>query len=227
MKKIFLMMLIPLLVITGICLAGDPPGNSPIALVKKIVKDVTYKKAGQSDWEVAKTGTPLSDGEQVKTGANSLALVLFTDGSGLLRVRENTILNIYGAKDGRKLNKNTFIEKGKLGFEVNKQEDDEFKFTTPTAVASIRGTAGLFKVDSLGTTLVGIEGLIDVSCSYDPNKHGQLQPGQTVYLNQNCELSITQSSEDDKKEFTDTKKTTNKKVKIKTSYGDIEIEYYQ
>ena len=227
MKKIFLLLIILLVAITNICLAGDPPDNSPVALVKKIVKDVTYKKVGQSDWEVAKTGTPLRDGEQVKTGANSLALVLFTDGSGLLRVRENTVLNIYGAKDGKKMNKNTFIEKGKLGFEVNKQEDDEFKFTTPTAVASIRGTAGLFKVDSLGTTLVGIEGLIDVSCPYDPSKHGQLQPGQTVYLNKNCELEINPTSETDKKDYVDTKKTINKKVKIKTSYGDIEIEYYQ
>ncbi len=227
MKKIILLLLIPLIAFTNICLAGDPPDGSTVALVKKIVKDVTYKKSGQSDWEVAKTGTPLSDGGQVKTGANSLALVLFTDGSGLLRVRENTVLNIYGTKDGKKMNKNTFIEKGRLGFEVNKQEDDEFKFTTPTAVASIRGTAGLFKVDSLGTTLVGIEGLIDVRCPNDPSKYGQLQPGQTVYLNQNCELVINQSTEEDKKEYTDTKKTTNKKVKVKTSYGDIEIEYYQ
>ena len=227
MKKIFLMMLIPLLTISSICLAGDPPEKSPVAFVKKIVKDVTYKRADQSDWDFAKTGTILYDKEQVKTGPNSLALVLFTDGSGLLRVRENTILNIYGDKDGKKMNKNTFIAKGKLGFEVNKQEDEEFKFTTPTAVASIRGTAGLFKVDSLGTTLVGIEGLIDVRCPNDPSKYGQLQPGQTVTLNESCELVITQTTEDDKKEYVETQKTTNKKVKIKTTYGDIEIEYYQ
>jgi len=55
--------------------------DTKVALVKKIVKDVTYKKAGVSDWDVAKSGVPLKDGEQVKTGAKSLALILFTDGS--------------------------------------------------------------------------------------------------------------------------------------------------
>ncbi len=48
--------------------------------------------------EVAKTGVPLKNGEQVKTGYKSLALVLFTDGTGLLRVRENSTMYIYGKK---------------------------------------------------------------------------------------------------------------------------------
>ena len=226
MKKLILVILLPLLIGTTNCLAGNPPGDSPVAIVKKIIKDVDYRKAGQSDWDVAKTGTFLYDKGEVKTGSNSLALVLFMDGS-LLRVRENTMLTIYGNKDGNKMKTNTYIDKGKLAFDVKKQGEDEFKFTTPTAVASIRGTSGLFKVDSLGTTLVGVEGIIDVSCPNDPNKYGVLNPGQTVYLDQNCNLVINQSSKDDSKEYDNTNNTTSKKVKIKTSYGDIEIEYYQ
>ena len=81
------------------------PSDTPVALVKKIILDVTYKKLGQSDWEEAKTGQPLKDGEEVKTGPKSLALILFSDGSGLLRVRENSILHIYGKRENNKLNK--------------------------------------------------------------------------------------------------------------------------
>jgi hypothetical protein len=77
--------------------------DSPIVQVKKIIKDVTFRaNHDQPDWGKAKVGLILSDGGQVKTGSSSLALVHFIDGSGLLRVRENSILNIYGKSENKK-----------------------------------------------------------------------------------------------------------------------------
>ena len=68
--------------------------DTPIALIKKIIKDVTYRNDDASDWEIAKTGIPLADGQEVKTGFKSLALILFTDGSGLLSYLLPVILSI-------------------------------------------------------------------------------------------------------------------------------------
>ncbi len=201
--------------------------DTPVALVKKIIKDVTYKKAGVSDWELAKTGLPLKDGEEVRTGSKSLALILFSDGSGLLRVRENAILHIYGAKDEKKLNKNTFIEKGLIGFDVKRQGDEEFKFTTPTAVASIRGTAGFVDVDDNNTTTLSLEsGTVEFESTKGEKKSGTVTGGNTAKIDSEGNINISPTSEEDKKKNDKTRSLTTKKVIIKTNRGTVVLEYY-
>lgn len=203
--------------------SGD---DTPIALVKKVVKDVTFKDSDESDWELAKTGVPLQDGQEIKTGNKSLALILFTDGSGLLRVRENSILHIYGEKETNKLNKNTFLQKGQLGFQVSKQEDEQFKFTTPTVVASIRGTGGYIDVeDDSSTTIVCETGEIELQATGGEKQSGNLTGGNSANINSNGQININQSTDDEKNELNKNKQTETKVIKIKTENGEIEIEY--
>jgi len=203
------------------------PGDTPVALVKKIVKDVSYKKAGQSDWDLAKTGDALFDGGQVKTGSKSLALVLFTDGSGLLKVRENAVLNIYGQRNNKQIDKNTYIDKGLIGFEVNKQEDAEFKFTTPTAVASIRGTLGFIEVGSDSSTTISLEnGSVEIQALRGNRGSGRVTGGNTARIDPLGNVNLNAASDEDRKKNSATRQLTTKKVKIKTPQGDLEIEYY-
>ena len=200
--------------------------KTPIALVKKILKDVTYKENADADWELAKTGIPLQDGQEIKTGNKSLALILFTDGSGLLRVRENSILHIYGEKEINKLNKNTFLEKGQLGFQVSKQEDEQFKFTTPTVVASIRGTGGYIDVeDDSSTTVVCETGLIELQATGGEKQSGNLSAGNSANISSNGQIQINPMSQEQQSELNKNKQTETKKIKIKTKEGEIEIEY--
>jgi hypothetical protein len=225
-KSLLIIFIIPLLLGFNSGKNSKPPTDTPVAFVKKIVIDVTYKKGG-SDWETAKTGLPLNDGDQVKTGAKSLALILFTDGSGLLRVRENAILNVYGKSENKKLNKNTVLTKGTIGFEVNKQEDEEFKFTTPTAVASIRGTEGSLEVDDNNSTVIRLDrGKLDFQSLKGDKKSGSLTEGNTAKIDNSGNISITPQSQSDKNKNNSIKNTNTKKVRIKTKLGDIEIEYY-
>lgn len=204
-----------------------PSGDeTPIALVKKVVKDVTFKESEEADWELAKTGVPLQDGQEIKTGNKSLALILFTDGSGLLRVRENSILHIYGEKEANKLNKNTFLQKGQLGFQVSKQEDEQFKFTTPTVVASIRGTGGYIDVeDDSSTTIVCETGEIELQATGGEKQNGSLTGGNSANINSNGQIIINQSTDEQKNELNKNKQTETKVIKIKTENGEIEIEY--
>lgn len=227
-KSLLIIFIIPLLLGFNSGKKSTPQADTQVALVKKIVKDVTYRKAGQSDWDDAKTGLPLNDGEQVKTGAKSLALILFIDGSGLLRVRENAVLNVYGKSGNKKLDdKNTVLTKGTIGFEVNKQEDEEFKFTTPTAVASIRGTEGSLEVDDNNSTVIRLDrGKVDFQSLKGDKKSGSLTEGNTARIDNSGNISITPQSQEDKNKNNLIKNTNTKKVKIKTKLGDIEIEYY-
>jgi hypothetical protein len=201
------------------------PGNT-VAFVKKIIKDVTYRKtSAQSDWDLAKTGTTLEDGGEVKTGDKSLALVYFIDGSGLLRVRENSILHVYGNKKDKAMDKNTYIQKGLIGFEVNKQSpQEEFKFTTPTVVASIRGTEGFiqYSEDSTFTMYLdkGSAGL------YGSQNCDSLSAGSTIVVSSKGQCIYRNQDPNDKNKFNETNKTVIKKIKIKTNKGEVNIEYY-
>lgn len=210
--------------ITGAYLLSND--DTPVALIKKIVKDVTFKQSDETDWELAKTGVPLQDGQEVKTGTKSLALILFTDGSGLLRVRENSILHIYGEKEADKLNKNTFLQRGQLGFQVSKQEDEQFKFTTPTVVASIRGTGGYIDVENENSTTIVCEtGLIELEATGGTRETGSLAGGNAANINSNGNITINPMTQNQQDQLKKNKQTDTKKIIIKTKEGDIEIEY--
>lgn len=205
------------------------PSDNPIALVKKVHKDVNYRKnADQSEWEKAIIGLILSDGNEIKTGVKSLALILFTDGSGLLRVRENSILHIYGEKKDKKLNKDAFIQKGLIGFDVNKQsEDEEFKFTTPTVVASIRGTSGFLEYDEDSTFTMSLDlGNALLNFTGPQGGQGTLSSGNTVVITSDGNFQFRQQSQDDKDKSNMTRQSNVKKLILKTNQGDYEIEYY-
>lgn len=222
MRKMILLFALVLFLINSVTYSQS---DKPVALVKKVVKIVDYNKGSETDWESAKTGTPLIDGGQVKTGPKSLALVLFTEGS-LLRVRENSILNIYGSKEGNKVKRNTVMQKGTLGFDVKKQGDDEFKFTTPTAVASIRGTDGLIFCDSTVTRVYLNGGELYIESTTDPTKNGKIVGGEKISMDQDGNVVKTELTEDDKKAVEQAKTQSIKKIIIKTPNGDLQIEYY-
>jgi len=201
--------------------------ETPIALIKKIIKDVSYKTIDASDWEVAKTGIPLKSGEQIKTGYKSLALILFTDGTGLLRVRENSIMYIYGDREDKKINKNTFIEKGLIGFDINKQDAEEFKFTTPTAVAAIRGTSGYVEVGSdSSTTIVVNHGKIEVQSLVGEKSKAVVEGGSALSIRPDGQILKGVISSEQSNKFSKTKNTEVRKLLIETEDGTIELEFY-
>lgn len=222
-----LIVLIILTVFVSIGFVLQENNETPIALIKKIIKEVSYKTIDASDWEDAKTGIPLKSGEQIKTGFKSLALVLFTDGTGLLRVRENSIMYIYGDRDGKKLNKNTFIEKGLIGFDINKQDAEEFMFTTPTAVAAIRGTAGYVEVGSdSSTTIVCHHGKIEVQSLVGEKKKAVVEGGSALSIRPDGQILKGEISTGQERKFNKSKKTKVRKISIETEQGTIEFEFY-
>jgi len=78
----------------------------------------------------------------VRTAEKSLALIKFSDESKVA-VREKSVITIQGEVEGRQiLNRNVYIERGRAVFNIRKQETEQFRFTSPISVASIRGTEG-------------------------------------------------------------------------------------
>ncbi len=199
--------------------------DAPVAIVKKVVNDVKFKMADKSDWVNAKTSQTLSDRDEIKTGSKSLAIILFTDGSGQLRVRENAILHIYGQKNNKKMNKNTFLENGTISFEVNKQADEEFKFTTPTAVASIRGTGGLLGANSDSTNIYLEHGSVEFNSTIQGGGGGTINGGQAGTIFRDGRFFSRSLNDNDRQLLQAGKNTSTKKVKVKVNNKVLEIEY--
>ncbi len=233
-RKVFILLIVPLLLgfksgeVDNLRKPADDT-KEIIALIKKVFNNVTFRLTEkESDWQEAKIGLPLSDGNELRTGTKSLAVVLFKDGSGILRVRENSILHIYGTSEGRKLNKDAFIQRGMIGFDVNKQaEGEEFRFTTPTVVASIRGTNGFLEFDEDSTFTMSLEsGMADLSFRGPQGGTGQLNEGNTVVITSDGNFQFRNQNQEDLNKINMSKQATLKKIYIETEEGTIEIEYY-
>lgn len=197
---------------------------TPVAILMKIIKDVQFK-TGEKDYINAKLGQSLSSGDEVKTGAKSLAQIKFTDGS-IINIRENSSLKIYADKKGKDISKTTHLDKGNLQFNVSKQDAEEFKFTTPTMVASIRGTEGAIDIQNDGSSLLlCTKGAIDIEALLGNRETGNINGGQFAKVGLEGKLEIGDISPEQMKKVENLKKSNTKKVTIKTNAGSIVIEY--
>lgn len=111
------------------------------AYIIKVVSNVE-KRTPTTGWAKAVTLSELKSGHEVRTGEKSFAMIKFSDESKVA-VRPKSVLTIQGEVEGRQiLNRNVYIERGRAVFDIRKQESEQFRFTSPISVASIRGTEG-------------------------------------------------------------------------------------
>lgn len=159
MKQILVrFLLLTMCVIPCSPLLAQVPG-APIGLLSKIILEVMWKESGKK-WDKASRGQMLGTGDMVRTGPGSLAIIKFKDNS-LVHLRERSELTVTGSTKGGSFSKAVEIQTGVVGFNVDKQRaGEEFRFTSPTSVASIRGTSGAFNAAAGADTLVVIEGLV-------------------------------------------------------------------
>ncbi len=133
--------------------------ESSLALVSKVIQRVLRQQGGK-DWVDAKRGETLAAGDKIRTGQSSLAVIKFKDNS-MVRVRELSELTIEGENNSGVFFKSVEIEKGAVGFNIRRQgEGEEFRFSSPTSVASIRGTGGQFLLADSADLLVVVEGAV-------------------------------------------------------------------
>lgn len=199
--------------------------NYNAAIVLKVIQDVKHKKQ-IGNWINTKPATQLETNDQLRTGDKSVAVIRFVDGSSL-RVRENTLVTIFADKKERGLIKNTKIDVGKMRFDIEKQQDeDEFIITTPTAVATIRGTSGMVNVLEDGRTILTVEsGVVDVRALFGAQQSGSVQAGNTSVITQDGVVSITQADEQQLNEVRNSLRTNEKYLRIQTPQGTFRIYY--
>ena len=175
----------------------DP--NKPVATIHKPVGTVEYLKDGK-DWTKAATATPLISGDKVKTGGNSFVIIKFIENS-ILRLQENSEITIRGEVTASKeFSKNVYLERGEIGFNVKKKENEKFEFSTPTSVASIRGTEGLLINGGDSTTLILGAGIV-VFTHPISNQSVNVSGGQTAHSFANGTIDVKTTTPEDLKKL--------------------------
>lgn len=163
LKKLSIFAVVAALVLSSMALAPQQDTRDIQAVVVKVVRDV-QKKAATTGWQKAVPADRLRSGYQLRTDDKSLAMVMFPDQSKLI-IRAKSIVEIKGQKQDKQIvDRSVHVERGRLAFNVKKQEREQFRFSSPISVASIRGTAGGVDHTPIDTTstFVCTQGSFDV-----------------------------------------------------------------
>ena len=133
------------------------------AVVIKAKGEVTVTKANGKTVK-AKRGTRLQNGDKIKTGSKGRLAVKFIDDNSLLRIRPNSSCTINTKKEKNSVAKNIFVEVGSIFSRITRGPNTSFRVTTPTSVASVKGTA-YWTVQKFkgGTQYFGEDGIVEIS----------------------------------------------------------------
>jgi hypothetical protein len=157
-----------------------------------VVKNTVERKDSSNQWIKVKKGDLIYGGNYVRTEKESFTLVKFNDAS-TLRLGPNAEVQIYGDRNPQSAN----VSSGDVGFTMTKRKSGQFEFTTPTSVASIRGTEGILTIQADGTDFLTIvEGLVQFYNKFS-NTSTDVGAGQTGESSKDGELSVHQSTQED------------------------------
>ena len=109
-----------------------------IGRVMKSNGTVLIKPMGSSSYSVkAKPGQAVSNGDAIRVGEASFAVVIFLDDKSVVKIRENTDFQFVETSNTRSL----IIDQGTTLHNVNKDNRKKtYRVETPVSVASVKGT---------------------------------------------------------------------------------------
>ena len=153
------------------------------ALFKKVTGQVSVLINGK--WIPAKVNQILEGSETIKTGNQSSA-VLHHNGTDI-RLYDNTVLMLN--KPGEKGENSVHLQSGFSWYQVKKSKEG-FSVTTPTAVASVRGTKFAVASDDRGTISCVCEGKVASKSKISSSKEVKIKKGGSHHYSSKGDLVI-------------------------------------
>ena len=171
--------------------------SSKVAIAIKTKGDVSIIYKGLNLAQVLKPGSPLSHQDKIKTGKNGYIALMYLDDKPVVKMLGNSDLTIMGDRSGNKINKSLDIKYGRVAANVKPQKGKEFRISTPTSVASVKGTEFTIQSDpSTGDSFTLIEGLIEVTNSVT-GESMEVQEGETATSTPDGSLDVAETTNDD------------------------------
>jgi hypothetical protein len=132
-------------VLTGVAFVAVAASAESVAKISIVEGEASVLRAGAEEWRPARPNMPVSAGDQLYTRKESFMEIQYTMGT-VLRMNENTkiVMQMANADTARTQNTigNVWVNMKKLT-----KQGKSFDVSSPTAVASIRGT--IFQMDAL------------------------------------------------------------------------------
>ncbi|HHZ80102.1 MAG TPA: hypothetical protein EYO21_00150 [Candidatus Marinimicrobia bacterium] len=154
------------LLILGLGLSGTLfAQQATVAVMTKVKGNVEVRHGGSdASYNVVKAGELLNDKDFIRTGANAFAVLIYLDDKSMVKLKGNTNLGIRGKRVGKGLEKNLEITGGTVRAVVSKQRRGEFSVTSPTTVASVKGTSFWMITNSqTGDAVYNEEGVVQLT----------------------------------------------------------------
>lgn len=165
MRKTHTILLAAIIAAFASCAAFAADKKAPDAFIASMEGDVKIILTGDTDAQPAKKGLVLKEGDKIKTGADSEALLQWSSGHKIkVYPLTNISIDQLAKRAGsEKISLN--VESGKMFAKANKLKspDSKFSVSTPTAVAGVRGTEFMVNVQEDQTSTVSLlEGSLEV-----------------------------------------------------------------
>lgn len=144
-------------------LPGRAQGQQPdVALVYRLLQD------GQMDIirdgvprRPARLGDRLRHRDAVETAGTTRAALRFVNDGSILRINPNSHVQLTTGNEGGVLVRTLNLEFGEVRARVNRRDGAQFRIQTPAGVAAVKGTEFVVRVDSAGTTVITLEGVVE------------------------------------------------------------------
>ena len=151
----------------------------PVAVVIKARGKVFLLQKGSKKGRPVKRGSRILPGQSIFTKAKSFAIVRFVDNGGVVRIQAKSLCRFDGKRVKRNLAKNVYLKVGTIFSKIFRNKGG-FKVTTPTSVASVKGTAFWTKQILKGSTYYyGEEGVVEIA---NANGVALLKAGMTGFV---------------------------------------------
>jgi hypothetical protein len=153
--KIFRFVCISALVL-GMATAAFAAETSRTARITSLDGSAEVKPAGQSSWSAVQSGAVLNEGDTLKTGAKSMAILDIGDKGevGTVEVSEGSQLLLSDMTFDKKSDTSRTLLDLAMGEVLIKAqkvhgEGSKFEVKTPTSIVGVRGTTFKVKVESM------------------------------------------------------------------------------
>ncbi len=144
-----------------------------------------------------KVGDSLSNKDEIRTKAESFAAYKYVDGSSTIKVFSNSYVVIGASQNGNTLDKTVKVNSGNVYTQVTPNSKGSVKVSTPTTVASVKGTEFLTRVNDRGeVSYIVTKGTVNVLV-VDTGESSDVSEGQTANIDVELSMTVRDSSEED------------------------------
>jgi len=180
LSNIMIGLLLLVVFTVSIAVAADP-----VAVILRDRGKVDVFRKDKATSQDARKGMVLYDEDKIVTSASSICMIKYTDDKSLLRIKANSSCVIEGKKEADKVDKNIVVQFGTFFVDLFRPKG-KFTVTTPTSVASVKGTKWWIIQES-PTKYIVLEGMIDCE-----NKSGKflVKAGQTAVFKSDSEAPL-------------------------------------